>query len=48
MGFDGNKRRLGRKRHTAVDTLGLLLEVIVTGANTHDPPAGRSLVDAVR
>jgi len=47
VGFDGNKRRLGRKRHTAVDTLGLLLEVIVTGANTHDLRGGECLLDAV-
>jgi transposase len=46
VGFDGNKRRLGRKRH-AMDTMGLLLEVRVTAANLHDLRGGEQLVDAV-
>ena len=36
MGFDGNKRIKGCKRHTLVDTLGLLLAVVVTAANVDD------------
>ena len=36
VGFDGNKRIKGRKRHTLVDTLGLLLAVVVTAANVDD------------
>jgi putative transposase len=36
VGFDGNKRIKGRKRHTRVDTLGLLLAVVVTAANVDD------------
>lgn len=47
VGFDGNKRRFGRKRHAAVDTLGLLLEVQVTKANLHDVRGGEHLIDAV-
>lgn len=35
-GFDPHKRVNGRKRHIAVDTLGLLIAVHVTPANTHD------------
>lgn len=35
-GFDGGKRVKGRKRHVVVDSLGLLVEVSVTPANTHD------------
>jgi len=35
-GYDGNKKISGRKRHIAVDTLGLLLAVAVTGANLDD------------
>jgi transposase len=36
VGFDGNKRLKGRKRHSLVDTLGLLLVVVVTAANVDD------------
>src|SRR5262245_57516347 len=35
-GYDGAKRLNGRKRHLVVDTLGLLLAVLVTGANVDD------------
>lgn len=35
-GFDGNKKVKGRKRHVLVDTLGLLLSVYTTPANTGD------------
>ena len=35
-GYDGNKKVSGRKRHILVDTLGNLLEVVVTVANLHD------------
>src|SRR5262249_34858192 len=36
VGFDGNKRIKGRKRHVLVDTLGLLLAVVVTSAGADD------------
>ena len=36
VGFDGNKRIKGRKRHVLVDTLGLILAVVVTAANVDD------------
>lgn len=36
VGFDGNKKVKGRKRHILVDTLGLLVAVVVTAANTDD------------
>jgi putative transposase len=36
VGFDGNKRIKGRKRHLLVDTLGLILAVVVTPAGTDD------------
>lgn len=36
IGFDGNKKIKGRKRHILVDTLGLILAVIVTPANLDD------------
>jgi putative transposase len=38
-GYDGGKRIRGRKRHIAVDTLGLLLAVVVTGAGVDDARA---------
>jgi putative transposase len=36
VGYDGNKKIKGRKRHYVVDTLGLLLAVVVTAANLDD------------
>lgn len=36
VGFDGGKQGKGRKRHLVVDTLGLLIAVVVTAANTDD------------
>ena len=38
-GFDGGKKVKGRKRHKAVDTLGLLLALVVTGAHVDDARA---------
>ena len=35
-GFDAGERVKGRKRHILVDTLGLLIAVVVTGANVQD------------
>jgi putative transposase len=35
-GYDGGKRLRGRKRHIVVDSLGLLLVVLVTGASADD------------
>jgi putative transposase len=35
-GYDGGKKIKGRKRHIAVDSLGLLLAVVVTAANADD------------
>lgn len=47
-GYDGGKKVNGRKRHIAVDTMGLLLEVMVTAANLQDRPAGRLLLAQLR
>ena len=41
-GFDGGKLINGRKRHIVVDTLGLLLDVMVTAADTGDRIATRN------
>jgi putative transposase len=38
-GYDGGKKIAGRKRHIAVDTLGLLLAVVVTSAADDDAAA---------
>jgi putative transposase len=38
-GYDGGKRVSGRKRHSVVDTLGLLLLVVVTAASLSDTAA---------
>ena len=35
-GYDGNKKIKGRKRHILVDTLGNLLDVVVSAANLSD------------
>jgi transposase len=43
-GFDGGKLVNGRKRHVVVDTLGLLLGVVVTAANTGDRTAAQVLL----
>jgi putative transposase len=36
IGFDGNKKITGRQRHILVDTLGVIVAVVVTAANTDD------------
>jgi transposase len=43
-GYDGGKQINGRKRHVVVDTLGLLLGVIVTAADTGDRTAAQVLL----
>lgn len=47
-GFDGGKLINGRKRHIVVDTLGLLLQVLVTGADTTDRAAACTLLAQIR
>ncbi|AQS71737.1 IS5 family transposase [Streptomyces pactum] len=46
-GFDGGKLINGRKRHVVVDTLGLLLAVMVTAADTGDRAAAQVLLRQV-
>jgi putative transposase len=36
IGFDGTKKIKGRKRHILVDTLGVIIAVVVTSADTDD------------
>lgn len=44
-GFDAAKRVKGRKRHVAVDVLGLLLAILVLPANVQDRDGAPPLVD---
>jgi transposase len=43
-GYDAGKKTNGRKRHIAVDTLGLLLTVLITVAGIQDRDAARPLL----
>jgi transposase len=47
-GFDAGKKVNGRKRHLAVDTLGLLLVIMVTAASVQDRDAARPLLWRLR
>jgi len=47
-GYDGGRKIKGRKRHLLVDTLGLLIAVLVTGANVDDGTAAPLLLEQVR
>jgi transposase len=47
-GWDNAKKVNGRKRHIAVDTAGLLLEVLVTPASAQDRDAARPLLFNLR
>ncbi|SRR5579872_128596 len=46
-GYDGGKKVRGRKRHIVVDTLGLLLAVVVTGAAVDDAAAAQEVLGCV-
>jgi putative transposase len=43
-GYDGAKKITGRKRHIAVDTLGLLLAVVVTAADVPDAEGAKAVL----
>jgi hypothetical protein len=47
-GFDAGKKVKGRKRHLAVDTLGLPIEIQITAASTQDRDALALLLKDVR
>jgi transposase len=47
-GFDGGKKLNGRKRHIAVDTLGLVLTVVVTAASVQDRDGAFRLLALLR
>lgn len=44
-GFDAGKQVTGRKRHTLVDTLGLLMKVVVTAGNVQDRDGAKHLLE---
>jgi len=46
-GYDGGKKISGRKRHLLVDTLGLLVAVLITGAGIDDGVAAPALLDQI-
>jgi hypothetical protein len=43
-GWDAAKKVNGRKRHIAVDTTGLVLDVVITAASVQDRAAARPLL----
>src|ERR1700716_2809170 len=47
-GYDAGKKTKGRKRHIAVDTMGLLLVVVVTAAHIQDRDGAHRLLAALR
>ncbi|MCW3820889.1 IS5 family transposase, partial [Micromonospora sp. DR5-3] len=47
-GYDAGKNVNGRKRHIAVDSIGLLLVVAVTAASVQDRVAARAVIYALR
>jgi len=47
VGFDKAKHIKGRKRHTAVDTLGLVLRVVVTAASVPERVGGQQVLQKV-
>lgn len=46
-GFDAGKKVTGRKRHTLVDTLGLVLKVVVTAGNVQDRDGAKMLLESM-
>ena len=46
-GYDAGKKIKGRKRHLAVDTLGLVLAIMITSAAIQDRDAARSLISTL-
>jgi putative transposase len=46
-GYDAGKKIKGRKRHVAVDALGLVLTMLITSAAVQDREAARTLVGSL-
>ncbi len=47
MGFDGGKKIKGHKRHSLSDTVGNMLNVVVTAANVSDIAGGKLLINKI-
>ena len=47
-GIDGGKKIKGRKRHIITDTMGLLLAVVVHGANVHDSKGATDVITLLK
>ena len=47
-GYDAGKKITGRKRHIAVDTLGMILAVVVHSATVQDPCGAEWVMDKLR
>ncbi len=47
-GYDGGKKITGRKRHIAVDTLGLLLAIVVTAASVDDAVGAKQVFQELK
>ncbi len=47
-GFDAGKKVTGRKRHIAVDTLGMLLVVVVHAASVQDQVGAKQVLAGIR
>jgi transposase len=47
QGYDAGKKTKGRKRHIAVDTLGLLLAIVITAASVQDTNGGKDVATAL-
>jgi len=46
-GYDAGKKIKGRKRHLAVDTLGLILTMVITSAAVQDRDAAKTLIQSL-
>ncbi|QHI99504.1 IS5 family transposase [Xylophilus rhododendri] len=44
QGYDAGKKTKGRKRHILVDSLGLVVALVITGAHVHDSVAAQTLM----
>jgi transposase len=47
QGYDAGKRTKGRKRHIAVDALGLLLVLVITAASVQDTNGGKAVASGL-
>jgi len=47
VGFDGGKKVKGHKRHSLSDTVGNMLNVVVTAANVSDIAGGKLLINKI-